>query len=81
MDVWWCAEHRALVIAGVHGEKRLDDNYAIKPCPPDSEETTSPSIDLFAVNKLTWPCLPPGGPCSRGGSLQQLAGTRGFYHC
>ena len=42
-----------LVIPGVHGEKRLDDNYAIKPCPPDAEETTSPGIDLFGLNKLT----------------------------
>jgi hypothetical protein len=52
-DVWWCAEDRALVTAGVHGEKRLDANYAIKPCSPDSEETTSPGIDLFGVSKLT----------------------------
>jgi hypothetical protein len=52
-DVWRCAEDRGLVIADVHGEKRLDDNCAIKPCPPDGEEMTSPSIDLLGVNKLT----------------------------
>jgi hypothetical protein len=52
-DVWRCAEESGLVIAGVHGEKRLDDHYAIKPCPPDTEETTSSGIDLFGINKLT----------------------------
>ena len=51
--VWRCAEHSGLVIPGVHGKKRLDDNYAINPCPPDAEETTSPGIDLFGLNKLT----------------------------
>jgi hypothetical protein len=53
LDVWRCAEDSGLVIAGVHGEKRLDDNYAIRPCPPDSEEAGSPGIDLFGINKLT----------------------------
>ena len=52
-DAWQCAEESGLVVAGVHGEKRLDDDYAIKPCPPDTEETTSPGIDLFGINKLT----------------------------
>jgi hypothetical protein len=36
MDVWRCAEDSELVIAGVHDEKRLDDNYAVQLCPPDT---------------------------------------------
>jgi hypothetical protein len=39
--------------ADVHGENRLDDNYAIKPCPPDSDEAGSSHIDLLGINKLT----------------------------
>jgi hypothetical protein len=41
------------VIAGAHGEKRLEDSYVIKPCPPDAEQGTSPGIDLLGLNKLT----------------------------
>ena len=52
-EAWRCAEDSGLVIAGVHGEKRLDDSYAIKPCPPEPEEAESPGIDLFGVNHLT----------------------------
>jgi hypothetical protein len=52
-DVWRCAEESGLVIADADGEKRLEDSYAIKPCPPDGEETTSSGMDLFGVNKLT----------------------------
>ena len=53
MEAWRCAEDSDLVIAGVHGEKRLDGGYAIKPCPPEPEEAASPGIDLFGVNHLT----------------------------
>jgi hypothetical protein len=53
MEVWRCAEDSGLVIAGVHGEKRLDDNYAIRPCPSDTDEAESRGIDLFGINKLT----------------------------
>jgi hypothetical protein len=52
-DVWRCAEDSGLVIAGAHGEKRLEDSYVIKPCPPDAEQGTSPGIDLLGLNKLT----------------------------
>jgi hypothetical protein len=53
MDVWRYAEDSGFVIAGAHGERRLDHNYEIKPCPPDAEETASPGIDLLGINKLT----------------------------
>ena len=53
MEVWRYAEDSGLVIAGVHGEERLDDNYAIKPCPRDVQEAASPSLDVFGINKLT----------------------------
>ena len=53
MDVWRYAEDSGLVIAGAHGEKRLEDSYVIKPCPPDAEQGTSPGIDLLGLNKLT----------------------------
>jgi hypothetical protein len=53
MEVWRYAEDSGLVIAGAHGERRLDDNYAIKACPPDIEETASSGIDLLGINKLT----------------------------
>ncbi len=53
MEVWRYAEDSGLVIAGVHGEKRLDDNYAIKPCPRDVQEAASPGLDVFGINKLT----------------------------
>ena len=53
MEVWRCAEDSGLVIAGVHGEKRLDDNYAIKPCLSDRDDAESRGIDLFGINKLT----------------------------
>jgi hypothetical protein len=53
MDVWRYAEDSGLVIAGTHGEKRLDDNYAIKPCPPDAQEVASSGLDVFGINKLT----------------------------
>ncbi len=52
-DAWLCAEDSGLVISGARGEKRLEDNYAIKPCPPDDEETSSPGVDLFGIGKLT----------------------------
>ena len=52
-EAWRWAEDSGVVIAGVHGEKRLDDSYAIKPCPPEPEEAASPGIDLFGVNHLT----------------------------
>jgi len=53
MEVWRYAEDSGLVIAGVHGEKQLDDNYAIKPCPADAQEAASPGLDVFSINKLT----------------------------
>jgi len=34
-------------------KKRLDDSYAIKPSPPDTEEAASPGVDMFGINKLT----------------------------
>ena len=34
-DVWRCAEDCGLVIDEANGRQRLDDGYAIKPCPPD----------------------------------------------
>ena len=36
-DVWRCAEDCGLVIDEANGRQRLDDGYAIKPCPPDAE--------------------------------------------
>ena len=37
-DVWRCAEDCGLVIDEANGRQRLDDGYAIKPCPPDGPE-------------------------------------------
>jgi len=38
-DVWRCAEDCGLVIDDAHGRQRLDEGYAIRPCPPDVPET------------------------------------------
>jgi len=37
-DVWRCAEDCGLVIDEADGRQRLDEGYAIKPCPPDAPE-------------------------------------------
>jgi len=79
-DVWRCAEDRGLVTAGVHGEKRLDDNYAIKPLPAGQRRNDFARHRFIRCQQVDL-TPPPGGLCSRGVSLQQLAGTRGFYHC
>ena len=42
-DVWRCAEDCGLVIDEANGRQRLDDGYAIKPCPPDSPECAQPA--------------------------------------
>jgi hypothetical protein len=34
-DVWRCAEDCGLVVDGVDGKPRLEDDYSIKPCAPD----------------------------------------------
>ena len=42
-DVWRCAEDCGLVIDEANGRQRLDDGYAIKPCPPDGLESLEPA--------------------------------------
>jgi hypothetical protein len=42
-DVWRCAEDCGLVIDEANGSQRLDDGYAIKPCPPDGTEVMEPA--------------------------------------
>jgi len=37
-DVWRCAEDCGLVIDEANGRQRLDDGYAIKPCPPEAPD-------------------------------------------
>jgi hypothetical protein len=37
-DVWRCAEDCGLVIDEANGRQRLDESYAIRPCPPDAPE-------------------------------------------
>lgn len=37
-DVWRCAEDCGLVIDEANGRQRLDEGYAIRPCPPDAAE-------------------------------------------
>jgi hypothetical protein len=42
-DAWRCAEDCGLVIDEPNGRQRLDDGYAIKPCPPDGTEAVEPT--------------------------------------
>lgn len=44
-DVWRCAEDCGLVVDDANGRRRLDDGYAIKPCPPDATEAGEPASD------------------------------------
>lgn len=37
-DAWRCAEDCGLVIDEADGGQRLDDGYAIKPCPPEGPD-------------------------------------------
>lgn len=37
-DVWRCAEDCGLVVDEANGRQRLDDGYAILPCPPEGPE-------------------------------------------
>jgi hypothetical protein len=49
-DVWRCAEDCGLVVDDASGEQRLDDGYAIKPCPPDPGQETEPAWDWMSKN-------------------------------
>jgi hypothetical protein len=44
-DAWRCAEDCGLVIDEANGRRRLDDGYAIKPCPPDDKGIVEPAPD------------------------------------
>jgi hypothetical protein len=44
-DAWRCAEDCGLVIDEANGRRRLDDCYAIKPCPPDDKGIVEPAPD------------------------------------
>ena len=58
-DVWRCAEDCGLVIDEANGKQRLDDGYAIKPCPPDGPDLDrddlkkyEPSRNEAAISRL-----------------------------
>jgi hypothetical protein len=52
-DVWRCAEDCDLVVDDPDGGQRLEDGYAIKPCPPDAPEATEPASDWMMAKNLT----------------------------
>jgi hypothetical protein len=52
-DVWRCAEDCGLVVDDGRGEQRLDDGYAIKPCPPDPGPETEPTSDWIVPKIMT----------------------------
>lgn len=44
-DVWRCAEDCGLVVDDPDGGQRLNNGYAIKPCPHDATEAAEPASD------------------------------------
>jgi hypothetical protein len=52
-DAWRCAEDCGLVVDDASGEQRLDNGYAIKPCPPDPGQEMEPASDWIVPKNLT----------------------------